>query len=153
MTANRIASAALVALAMSATACASDGHIPGTRVFTVATAGDVVLAGFSRSHGSMGNFELASIQGDPMTCDGRFRYVTTSRGHARFQCSNGESGVARITAGTGLSGEGTGESSLGAVHIIYGLPLDEINARMHFPQDGVIRVDDEGIRLVPGSAR
>lgn len=71
----------------------------------------------------------------------------------RFTCTNGESGVVRIEAGSGLSGEGSGESSLGAVHIVYGYPLDEINARMQFPEGKVLVQDERGIGLVSEESR
>lgn len=145
-----------VALILSLAAlggCAKEGHLPGTRVLTVATAGDVVLVGFSRSLGTTGSFELRSIHGQPMVCRGTFRYSVLPRGSARFDCSNAETGSARIEAGKDLSGEGIGQSTLGPIRILYGYPLEEINARMSFPEGKVLVQDDVGIRLVSEEER
>lgn len=132
--------------------CATDARLPGTQVLTVATAGEVVLVGFSTSLGTTGSFELASVHGQPMSCEGRFRYRSPPRGVARFECSNGESGVARIEAGSGLSGEGFGDSSMGALHIVYGLSLHAINERMQFPEGTMLARDHAGIGLMPTEA-
>lgn len=131
--------------------CATDARLPATRVLTVATAGDVVLVGFSNSLGTRGSFELASVHGEQMTCEGRFRYRSPPRGTARFDCSNGASGAARIEAGSGLSGEGFGDSSMGPVHILYGHSLAAINARMKFPEGRVLALDHAGIGLAPAA--
>lgn len=128
--------------------CATESRIAGTRVLTVATAGDTVLVGYANSRGSTGRFQLDSVHGAPVTCEGRFRYHAASRRRARFDCTNGDAGPARIEAGQGLSGEGTGESSLGEVHILYGHALEAINARMRFPDGRVLVQTDAGIALV-----
>ncbi|HEX7070658.1 MAG TPA: hypothetical protein VF190_07620 [Rhodothermales bacterium] len=139
--------ALIIALA-ALTGCAKDGYLPGTRVLTVATSGDVVLVGFSQSFGATGNFELTSIHGQPMACRGTFRYAAPPRGGARFNCTNGETGSVRIEAGRGWSGEGFGQSTRGPVRILYGYSLEEINARMTFPEGKVLVRDEKGIRLV-----
>lgn len=145
---KRVISRLAVSSVLAVAGCAAEGHLPGTRVLTVATAGDVVLVGFATPKGKTGSFELTSVHGQPMTCRGRFRYTVLPRGTARFSCANGESGVARIEAGKGLSGEGSGDSSLGIVHIVYGHPLDEVNARMRFPEGRVLVQNERGIGLV-----
>jgi hypothetical protein len=137
-----------VVVAYALTGCATDERLSATRVLTVATAGDVVLVGFSSSLGTRGSFELASVHGQPMTCRGRFSYRSPPRGIAAFECSNGESGEARIEAGPGLSGEGAGDSSMGPVRIVYGYSLNEINDRMAFPGGRRLTEDHAGIGLM-----
>ena len=128
--------------------CASTESPERRGVLTVATVGEYVLVGFSKSLGTAGSFTVQSVHGGSFSCDGTFRYPRPPDGTARFHCSDGRSGSIRIKADGVLSGGGEGKSSMGPIHVVYGYSIEETNRRIDFPVGKVLVRDERGVGLV-----
>lgn len=142
-----------VFLMLVATGCANEaGPKPGG-VLTVATVRDMVLIGYSRMLGTSGSFEMRSVYGAPLSCEGRFRYPRPPDGKAYFECSDGQRGSIRIKADGVLSGEGKGTSEMGSVHVVYGYSIDRMNEKLDLPSGTQLVQDEHGIGLVGVSGK
>jgi len=135
-------------LVVALVGCASQERITNVGVLTVATVGEYVLVGFSKSLGTTGSFRVQSVHGGSLVCDGKFRYPRPPDGTARFSCSDGRSGSIRIKADGNLSGEGEGGSSMGPIHVVYGYSIEETNRRLDFPAGKALVQNERGIGLV-----
>ncbi len=128
--------------------CVADPLQPTGGVLTVATVRDLVLIGTSTTLGDTGSFELQSVYGPALHCAGRFRYQPFPAGIAFFDCSDGQSGRIRIRAEGYLTGEGSGDSDMGSVHVVYGYSVEEMNELLDLPPGTRLVQDDRGVGLV-----
>jgi hypothetical protein len=129
-----------ICAAILLSACSTSVRKSNLNVFTVAVAGNQVLVGESITFGTNGTFSMKSINGEPISCKGKFVYDQLPKGRAKFSCSNGETGNLRIRAEGDLSGTGQGTSSLGPVQIIFGYSLPAVNSKLRFPDSKQLKV-------------
>lgn len=128
--------------------CAYETSPEAGGVLTVATVRDHVLIGHARTLGTTGSFELQSVYGGALTCEGRFRYPRPPDGTAYFDCSDGQNGSVRIRAEGNLTGEGVGDSAMGRIHVVYGYSIDEMNDLLTLPAGSTLVQGERGIGLV-----
>ena len=143
----------IIILLLLAAGCANETGSKNSGVLTVATVRDMVLIGHSRTLGTTGSFEIQSVYGAPMSCEGRFRYPRPPDGTAYFNCSDGQQGSVRIKADGVLTGQGRGNSDMGSIHVVYGYSIDQMNRKLDLPSGMKLVHDERGIGLVevPGN--
>ena len=139
---------ALGSFAVLLVGCAYEQSPEAGGVLTVATVRDHVLIGYARTRGTTGSFELQSVHGGTLTCEGRFRYPRPPDGTAYFNCSDGQSGSVRIRAEGNLTGEGIGNSQMGRIHVAYGYSIHKMNDLLTLPPGSTLVQDERGIGLV-----
>lgn len=128
--------------------CANEMGSVNGGVLTVATVRDMVLIGHSRTLGSTGSFEIRSVYGVPMSCEGKFRYPRPPDGTAFFKCSDGQHGSVRIKADGVFTGEGKGTSEMGSIHVVYGYSVEQMNNKLNLPSGTQLVQDERGTGLV-----
>lgn len=130
------------------TGCVNEPGPMAGGVLTIATVGDLVLIGYSKTRGTTGSFAIQSVYGGPLNCEGTFRYPSLPNGIAFFNCSDGQTGSIRIKADGVLAGEGRGSSEVGEIHVVYGYSISEMNERLVLPAGTRLVIDELGIGLV-----
>jgi len=145
-------STAAIMVATFLVGCAAQTESTRGDVLTVATVGGYVLVGYAFTLGTTGAFRLDSVYGGSLSCEGKFRYPRPPHGTAYFACSDGQSGSIRIEVDGILTGEGSGNTPMGLMHVVYGYSVSMMNKKLTLPKGTLLLSDDRGIGLVEAEA-